>query len=47
MSVRAKKSFKKPRPKTDPDPDPERKLIFEQKTDPDLNRCHKVNPAGL
>jgi hypothetical protein len=32
-------------PKTDPDPD--RKLIFEQKHDPDPYQLPKVNPAGL
>jgi hypothetical protein len=48
-----KKFSKKPKknrqlfsiPKTETDPD--RKPNFEQKTDPDPDRCQKVNPAGL
>jgi hypothetical protein len=50
MSIKAKKNtiFEKTtffNPETDPDPN--QKPTFEQKTDPDPDRCQKVNAAGL
>jgi hypothetical protein len=54
-SLKKKKKKKKKRtkkttttifnPQTDPHPD--RNSTFEKKTNPDLDRCQKVNPAGL